>query len=49
VWTGEAAERRCLRHQTRVLKDLGAEVEEIRWSRELTHRYWEVEYHKRDW
>jgi len=49
VWMGEAAERHCLRHQTRVLKDLGAEVEEIRWSRALTHRYWEVEYHKRDW
>jgi len=49
VWTGEAAERHCLRHQTRVLKDLGAEVEEIQWSRALTHRYWEVEYHKRDW
>ena len=49
VWTGEAAERRCLRHQTRVLKDIGASFEEIRWSREINHRYWEVEYHKRDW
>ena len=49
VWTGEAAERRCLRHQTRVLKDIGASFEVIRWSREITHRYWEVEYHKRDW
>ncbi len=49
VWTGEAVERRCLRHQTRVLKDLGASGEEIRWVRAITHRYWEVEYHKRDW
>jgi hypothetical protein len=49
VWTGEAAERRCLGHQRRVLKDIGAAVEEIRWAHELTHRYWEVAYHQRDW
>jgi hypothetical protein len=49
VWTGEAAERRCLRHQTRVLKDIGASVDEISWSRETTKRYWEVDYNKRDW
>jgi hypothetical protein len=49
VWMGEAAERRCLGHQTRVLQAIGAAVEEIRWSREIDQRYWEVEYHKRDW
>ena len=49
VWTGEAAERRCLGHQRRVLQDLGAAVEELQWLRELTHRYWEVAYHQREW
>ena len=49
VWTGEAAERRCVGHQRRVLQDLGAAGEELRWLRELTHRYWEVAYHQREW
>jgi hypothetical protein len=49
VWTGEAVERRCLRHQRRVLQDLGAAGEEIRWAREIDQRYWEVAYHQRDW
>jgi len=49
VWTGEAAEWRCLEHQTRVLKDIGASFDEISWSSETNNRYWEVDYNKRDW
>ena len=49
VWTGEAAERKCLAHQTRVLKDIGASFDEISWLSVTNNRYWEVDYNKRDW
>ncbi len=49
VWTGEASERKCLAHQTRVLKDIGASFDEISWLSVTNNRYWEVDYNKRDW
>jgi hypothetical protein len=48
VWTGEAAEKQCLAHQKRVMEELGAPANEMRWQARTNH-YWEVDYNKRNW
>lgn len=50
VWTGEDAEKRCVEHQQRVLRAVGAPAAEIQWyTWNPTNRYWEIPYEKRDW
>ncbi len=48
VWKGEQAERLCLDHQKVVMLDIGAPPLEVR-QLDLTNRYWEVDYRKRNW
>lgn len=48
VWKGEQAERLCLDHQKVVMRDIRAPALEAQ-QLNLTNRYWEVDYRKRDW
>jgi hypothetical protein len=48
IWKGESAERQCLDHQKKVLEKIGAPKHETQ-SLNLTNRYWEVDYSKRNW
>jgi hypothetical protein len=49
VWTGEEAERQCREQQMRVLQQLRAPLNEIKWLSQTNNRYWEIDYSKRDW
>jgi hypothetical protein len=49
VWTGAEAETKCREHQMRVLQQLRAPLNEIKWLSQTNNRYWEIDYSKRDW
>ena len=49
VWTGHAAERICLDHHLRVLKEIGAPETEAKYFKTLTPDYADVPYQKRNW
>jgi len=49
VWTGEQAEQKCREQQMRVLQQLRAPFNEIKWLSQTNNRYWEIDYTKRDW
>jgi hypothetical protein len=48
VWTGESAEKKCVAHQARVMKAIGATHEEIDWL-QTTNDFWNVKYRDRNW
>lgn len=44
VWTGEAAELKCLAHQMQVAREVDAPMIEIDWLAKTNHHYWEKQY-----
>ncbi len=49
AWTGHDAERKCLEHQVRVLKAIGAPANEIDHCSKISPDYADVPYEKRNW
>jgi hypothetical protein len=49
IWVGHEAEKKCLAHQEKVLKELGAPAAEIDYCSTLSPDYSDVPYGKRDW
>ena len=49
IWIGHAAEIKCLKHQTQVLKDIGAPEKEITYCSNISPDYSDVPYQKRNW
>ena len=49
IWIGHEAERRCLRHQVQVLKEIGAPESEITYCAGLSPAYADVPYTNRNW
>ena len=49
IWVGHEAERKCLAHQQKVLKELGAPAAELDYCSKLSLDYSDGPYGKRDW
>ncbi|MCE9618761.1 MAG: hypothetical protein K8R92_02500 [Planctomycetes bacterium] len=49
AWTGHEAEKKCLEHQVKVLKSIGAPENEITYCSKISPDYADVPYEKRNW
>jgi hypothetical protein len=49
VWTGHDAEVICLKHQSQVLKEIGAPDGEVTYCEHISPDYADVDYNKRNW